>query len=174
MSTTYVVIEENNIQFYLLKIQRRGYDVYCFPPDLGAHVSLHESGQSNITYDSSNSEPAPMTLMQDEAGISKGRGIEAESIKDIGRSTCICVALIDVGSLATEYREFNRTTRNSFVIDKETALGDSAWLEIGVWAVPARNEISFTFNNPQVLDHQIYKLQDVEPQLWIYAKPADA
>ena len=170
--TMYVVVEEHGVQYYLLKVVMRGYDVYCFPPGLGTHVSLHESGQSHFTRDSGTSEDPPMALMQGEAGAPSGRGVMSQGLRDCGRAVAICVAWVPVGSLAAYFREFTRTAPERFVIDKDRMLGSSDAVEIGIWAVPSRNQVSFGFNNREVADDQIYKVDRVEPQLWIYAKPS--
>ena len=167
----YVVIEEHNVQYYLLKVEIRGYDVYCFVPDLGTHLSLHESGQSHFTHDSATAEGPPLVLMQGEAGTPSGRGNMTSSLRDTGRAVSICSAIFMVDSLAADFREFKRTAQKRFVIDRDRMLGGSDVVEIGIWAVPARNKASFDFNNPEVAGHQIYKVDHVEPQLWIYARP---
>ncbi len=45
----YVVIDDGTNRYYLLKVERRGLDVYCFPPHLGMHVSVHASGEIHFT-----------------------------------------------------------------------------------------------------------------------------
>ena len=44
-------------------------------------------------------------------------------------------------------------------------------VEVGVWAVPARNQVSFEFNNPNISADLLYKVADCEPQIWVYARP---
>ena len=51
MIEIFIVIKDGTNQYYLLKVQRRGFDVYCFPPHLGVHYSLPESGEAHFQPD---------------------------------------------------------------------------------------------------------------------------
>jgi len=44
-------------------------------------------------------------------------------------------------------------------------------VEVGVWAAPVRNKVSFEFNNPNIPADLLYKVAYCEPQIWIYARP---
>jgi hypothetical protein len=57
------------------------------------------------------------------------------------------------------------------VIDKKLLPKDAGGVEVGVWAVPDRNKISFEFNNPGISADLLYKVTKCEPQIWIYARP---
>lgn len=77
-SEIYVVIDDGINRYYLLKVIRRGFDVYCIPPHLGIHFSVHESGRSHFTYEDTpgkNGDQIPVALMSGEAGTMIGRAL---------------------------------------------------------------------------------------------------
>ena len=57
------------------------------------------------------------------------------------------------------------------MIDTDLLSKDTKLIEIGVWAVPDRNKVSFEFNNPNIPADLLYKVAHCEPQIWIYARP---
>jgi hypothetical protein len=161
-------------QYYLLKVIRRGFDVYCIPPHLGVHYSLHESGESHFLHEQKAAKPGeepPMILVMGEAGVPIGKGILRAPLGDLGRASGICTAIFSIDSLSQDFRKFNRNVRESFVIDVELFPKDITGVEVGVWAVPARNKISFEFNNANIAADLLYKIDQCEPQIWIYARP---
>jgi hypothetical protein len=174
MIELFVVITDGTHQYYLLKVQRHGFDVYCFPPHLGIHVSLHESGESHFRFEEKTGETGkepPVVLMAGEAGTPVDGGIMCASLKDLGRAAGICTACYPIDSLGKDFQGFNRKPKECFVIDKGLFSEDTKIIEIGVWAVPARNKVSFEFNNPNISADLLYKVDQCEPQIWIYAKP---
>ena len=174
MVEVFVAIADGTHQYYLLKIQRRGFDVYCFPPHLGIHFSLHESGVSHFRFEEkaggTGREP-PVVLLGGEAGKPIGSGIIGESLNELGRAEDICTALYPIDSLGEDFQEFNRKPKELSVINKGLFSKDIDFIEIGVCAVPARNEISFEFYHPNISADLLYKVSQCEPQIWIYAKP---
>ncbi len=112
-----------------------------------------------------------MVLQEGEAGIPIGKGIIRTSLKDLGRASGICTAIYPIDSLSSDFRKFNRNAGECFVIDKGLFSEDASFVEIGVWAVPARNKVSFEFNNPNIPTDLLYKVAYYEPQIWIYARP---
>lgn len=169
-----VVIKDGTTQYYLFKIQMRGLDVYCIPPHLGAHFSLHESGESHIRFEEKAEESGkePQVVLQSgEAGKPINGGFICASLKDLGRAVGICSALYPIDSLGKDFQEFNRTPRECFVIDKSSFSNSVIMIEVGVWAVPDRNKVSFEFNNRNISENLLYKVTSCEPQIWIYAKP---
>lgn len=60
-----------------------------------------------------------------------------------------------------------------FVIDKKLFPKDNRGVEVGIWAVPERNRISFEFNNQDIPEKLLYKVIQCEPQIWIYARPLE-
>ena len=172
-ATVFVVIREGAALYYLLKVIRRGFDVYCIPPHLGMHYSLHESGEAHFRHERNVTNPEaqpPMVLMDGEAGIRVGDGIVRAPLADLGRACGICSAMCPIGSLSNDFGSFNRSPQNCFVIDATEFPAGTDWIEVGVWAVPTRNEVSFAFSIPDIAAPLLYKLAEVEPQLWIYAR----
>jgi hypothetical protein len=170
----FVVIKEDTHQYYLLKVQRKGFDVYCFHPGLGAHHTVHESGVTHFTKEPESSKPRaelPIMMFSGEAGTPHENGFIRKSLKDLGAASCIYHTIYQIDSLSKEYKEFNRSVGECFVIDKGLFSKDAELIEIGVWAVPARNEISFQFNNPDIPAGLLYKVTHCDPQIWIYARP---
>ena len=170
----FIVIMDGSDRYYLLKVIRRGFDVYCIPPHLGMHFSLHESGESHFQSEGQAEEPRdelPIALVMGEAGMLAGKGIIRASLRELGRACGICSAIYPIGSLSQDYRKFYRSVENCFVIDKSLFSDDTSLIIIGVWAVPARNMISFEFNNPNIPENMLYKIVHCEPQIWIYACP---
>ncbi len=171
----FVVMKDGDNMYYFLKIERRNFDVYCFPPHLGAHFSLHTSGKSHIrtegTAGKSGKEP-PVVLQSGEAGKCIDDGIICASLKDIGRAVGVCTVHYPIDSLGNDFQKFNQTLKECFVIDKDLYFGNVKGIEIGVWAVPERNKDSFEFNNQTISNSLLYKVEQCEPQIWIYAQPS--
>ncbi len=174
MIEVFVVIKDGTHQYYLLKVQRRGFDIYCFLPDLGVHHSLHKSGESHFRYEgkaAEHGEEPPVALVMGEAGTPIKNGIRSTSLRGLGRASGICSAIFSIGSLSQDFRKFNKGARECFVIDKGLFSKDTRGVVVGVWAVPERNMVSFAFNNPNILENLLYKVAQCEPQIWIYACP---
>jgi len=174
MIEIFIVIKDSINRYYLLKVVRRGFDVYCIPPDLGVHYSLHESGESHFRSEGKAAKPReepPVALVMGEAGTPIGKGIVRASLGDLGRASGICTAIFSIDSLSRDFRKFNRSEGECFVIDTELFSKDIRGIEVGVWAVPDRNKISFEFNNPNIPANLLYKVSQCEPQIWIYARP---
>lgn len=170
----FVVIDDGTDLYYLLKVQRRGFDVYCIPPHLGIHFSLHESGEAYIRPERKAAKPRkepPVLLMHGEAGMLIDKGIIRAPLCDIGVGSGICTAAFPIDSLTVDFEKFDRTPAECFVIDRDLIPGATSWVEIGVWAVPERNKVSFDQNIPNIPDALLYKVVQCEPQIWIYARP---
>ena len=172
----FVVIKDGTHRYYLLKVQRRGFDVYCFPPHLGVHYSLHESGESHFRFEgkaAKHGEEPPVALVMGEAGIFIGEVIKCARLDNLGHASGICTATYSIDALSNDFQEFYRSAEKCFVIDidKEPFSKDTKGVEVGVWAVPDRNRISFESNNPNIPEDLLYKLAQCEPQIWIYARP---
>ena len=133
------MIKDGTHRYYLLKIQRRGFDVYCIPPHLGVHHSLHRSGESHFRFEwkakKTGKEP-PVVLQGGEAGIPIDEGIMCASLRGLGLASGICTAIYPIDSLSHDFQEFNRSAGECFVIDKGLFSKDTSLIEIGVWAVP--------------------------------------
>ena len=174
MIEIFIVIKDNTDWYYLLKVIRRGFDVYCIPPHLGIHYSLHESGESHFRSEGKASKPReelPVALVMGEAGIPSGKGIIRAPLSDLGRASGICTAIYPIDALSKDFQKFDRSAAECFVIDTELFSKDTKGVEVGVWAVPDRNKVSFGFNNPNIPADLLYKVTQCEPQIWIYARP---
>jgi hypothetical protein len=170
----YIVIKEGSYKYYLLKVQKYGFDVYCFPPHLGIHHSLHESGEMHFKSEKPTSKPRdeiPIALIMGEAGTPIDDGIKCTPLNGLGVACGICTAVYPINMLEKNFRKFTRSAKECFIIDKGLFSKDTKLVQIGVWAVPARNKISFEYNNPDIPENLLYKVTDCEPQIWIYAKP---
>ena len=168
------MIKDGNDQYYLQKVVRHGFDVYCIPPNLGVHYSLHESGESHFRHERKSvksGDGSPMALVMGEAGTPFGEGIIRAPLSDLGRASCICSAVFSIHSLSQDYQTFNRGGVECFVIDAGLFPKGTRGVEVGVWAVPARNKASFEFNNRDVPTNLLHKVAYCEPQIWIYARP---
>lgn len=168
------MIKDGTDRYYLLKVVRRGFDVYCIPPHLGMHYSVHESGEAHFRFEGKAEEPGeepPVALVEGEAGTPIGKGIIRAPLRGLGRASGICTALYPTNSLSNDFRKFDRSAGECFVIDTDLFPKDTSLVEIGVWAVPDRNKVSFEFNNPNIPADLLYKVAQDEPQIWIYARP---
>ncbi len=171
-----LVVRDNHDAYYLLKVIRTGYDVYCIVPRLGAHLSLHESGVSHIQGEGTNVDPErqpPVAVISGSAGIRQGNGFVVASIKNLEGATSICSVIyssIDKLSEA-EYRKFNRNTEGCFVIDTNSLSENHSGLEVGVWAVAKNGQTQFEFNNHDIPEKMLFKDDRSEPEIWVYARP---
>ena len=162
------MIQDGTDRYYLLKVMRRGFDVYCIPPHLGVHYSLHGSGESHFRYEekaAKSGEEPPVALVMGEAGTPIGKGIIRAPLSDLGCASGICTAIFSIDSLSQDFRKFNRSAGEFFVIDAELFPKGTRGVEVGVWAVPARNKVSFEFNNPDIPTHLLYKVVYFEPRI---------
>jgi hypothetical protein len=175
MIEVFIIIADGTHCYYLLKVQRRSFDVYCFPPNLGIHVSLHKSGEFHFRFEENTKKPGketpPVVLMAGEAGKPFNGGIICASLKGLGHAVGICTALFPIDSLGNNFQDFNRTLRECFVIDKSVFSKSITMIEVGIWAVPDKNKISFKYNNRNISEGLLYKMASCEPQIWIYAQP---
>ena len=168
------MIKDGTHRYYLLKVERRGFDVYCFLPHLGVHYSLHRSGESHFKFEGKAKKPReepPVALVMGEAGTPIKNGIRSASLRGLGRASGICTAIFSIASLSHDFRKFNRSAGECFVIDKELFPENVTEILVAVWAVPERNKVSFEFNNPNIPANLLYKVAQCEPQIWIYARP---
>jgi len=174
MIEVFIVVKGGADWYYLLKVVRRGFDVYCFLPDLGVHHSLHESGEAHFRSEGKVAKPRrepPVALIMGEAGTPIKNGIRSASLCGLGHASGICTAILSIDSLSKDFRRFDRSAGECFVIDRELFPKDAGGVEVGVWAVPDRNKVSIEFNNPNISANLLYKLTQCEPQIWIYARP---
>ena len=110
--------------------------------------------------------------MMGPAGDVIPNGVLETPLADLGTASMICAAIFPISSLSEDFRRFNRKSTNCFVIDKEQLPKNTTGLEIGVWAVPERNKISFECHHRDVPADMVYRVTGCEPQIWVYARPA--
>ncbi len=179
-----VLIKEDKERYRLLIVERRDFDVYCFIPYLGMHYSFHKSGEIYFRPEAKVPKPEeqpPVILMPGQAGTpiytgqrkdSRPKGWRCNSIRDLGRAEGIFVAIFaGIESLSQGYQKFNRNTKECFLIDKDLLPQNTYAVQIGVWAIPTRNPASFHYDHPNIPAHLLYKMEQYEPQIWIYAEP---
>jgi hypothetical protein len=169
----YISIKDGSLQYYLLKVVKRNFDVYCIPPNLGIHYTLHESGQSHFRYEAKpgdSVEQLPVALLMGEAGTLSDNNIVVSSIKDTGRALNICNVIFSIKELYNDFQKFDRKVSECFVIDKALFPSDTDSIMVGVWAVPERNKASFEFNNRDIDGALLYKVAHCDPQIWILAR----
>ena len=115
MISVFVVIKDGTDRYYLLKVVRHGLDIYCIPPHLGVHYSLHESGEAHFRFEGKAAEPGeepPVALVEGEAGTPIGRGIIRAPIGGLGRASGICTAIYSIDSLSHDFRSLIGVQRN--------------------------------------------------------------
>jgi hypothetical protein len=114
-----IVINDGHQTYYLLKIERKGFDVYCFPPHLGMHYSVHETGEAHFKVEPNPGNPvkAPRVILSDgEAGIPFCRGSIRAPLSNLGRAVGICWAMLPINSLSTDFEIFNRSPKECFIM----------------------------------------------------------
>jgi hypothetical protein len=178
------LIKEGKKRYRLLIVERRDFDVYCFIPHLGTHYSFHNSGKIYFRPEGKIVQPEdqpPVILMPGQAGrpiyssqqkSSLPIGWQCNSIRDLGRAEGIFTAIFaGIELLNQSYQEFKRNTKDYFLIDKDLLPQNTYAIQIGVWAIPTRNPASFHYEHPNIPAHLLYKVEQYEPQIWIYAEP---
>ena len=174
MISVCVVIKDGTDLYYLLKVEQRGRDIYCFIPDLGVHYSVHKSGEAHFRSEGKATEPEegpPVVLVEGEAGTLIDGNTIRSPLCGVGRAAGICTGIYLITSLSDDFRKFNRSEKECFVIDTVLLSKNTKSIVIGVWTVPARNEVSFQPYNPNIPAGLLYKVAQYEPQIWIYAQP---
>lgn len=174
----YVVMQDGTRRYYLMKVQRRDNDVYCFAPGSGVHLSRHSRHDPPVSHFRPDVEPgdtgtaSSVVLMPGEAGRFVGDDIISSPLTDdLGVSTGICHAICThINRLSDNYREFTKTGKPCFVIDRAWLPADAGMVTIGVSAVPGRNTKSFQSDHPNVPPQLLFKVAAPEPQIWICAE----
>jgi len=96
MTPVFVVMKDGTDRYYLLKVVRRGLDIYCIPPHLGVHYSLHKSGEAHFRSERKAAElkeEPPVALVEGEGGTPIARGIIRAPLGGLGRASGICTAI---------------------------------------------------------------------------------
>jgi len=84
--------------------------------------------------------------MDGEAGTPIANGIMRASLSGLGSACGICTAIYPVDSLGSDFRRLGPESSRMFVVDKGLMPKGYGWVEIGVWAVPDKNQVSFYDN----------------------------
>jgi hypothetical protein len=169
-----VVLQDGIDRFYLLRVERRDLDVYCFVPKLGAHFSRHRSGESHFRQERKSLSPddQPPVIMIGPAGEVVPNGILEAPLADPGSASRICTAVFPIRKPVEDFQRFGRKTVDCFIIDARMLPKDTTGLEIGVWAVRERNKISFEWDHRDIPADMVHKVTKCAPQIWVYARPA--
>lgn len=169
-----VLIKDGDSYYYVLKVEHRGSETFCFPPDAGFHFTEHESGEAHIQAEENEKRPAkgiPIGITTGSAGPPCGSGFRHENPKGLGSSNLITSLLVLIDSLDSAYQKYQRDVAGCFIIDKALLPDDASLVNIQLWYVPSRNEASFWFNNKDVPECLVYKVIRCEPQIWAFAEP---
>jgi hypothetical protein len=170
----FVTISDGTHEYYLLKVIKHDEDIYCIPPHLGIHYSLHKSGKSHFRHEGQQASPEkqpPVALIMGEAGKPINGGIICGRTTNAGRASCICTAIFPINSLSHDFQKFNRRPIEKYVINSRFFPQQTMAVEIGIWEVPTRNTASFELNKPNISITMLYKTSCCEPQIWIYTSP---
>lgn len=169
-----VVLQNGSDRFYLLRVERRNFDVYCFVPNLGGHLSRHRSGESHFKAESKlvSPEEQPPVIMIGPAGEPIKNGVVETSLANLGIASRILTAIFPTNCPSKDFPRFCRKTTRCFVVDTDTLPKTTSGLEVGVWAIPESNRISFECHHNDVPSHMVYKVTECEPEIWVFARPA--
>lgn len=168
------LIKDGGDYYYILKIEHRDSETFCFFPDGGFHFTEHESGEAHIQPERNEGRPAegiPIAITTGSAGPPYGSGFRHETPRDLGAASSITELIVPLDSINLEFRKYNRSIEGCFIIDKALFPKDTSLVHIGLWYVPSRNKASFEFNNQDIPENLLYKVTQCEPQIWIFAKP---
>jgi hypothetical protein len=169
-----VLIKDGDSYYYVLKVESRDSETFCFLPDAGFHFTEHQSGEAHIQAEKNEGKPAkgiPIGITTGGAGSPCGSGFKHEAPRDLGSSSLITDLLVPLASLDSEYQRYHRNVEGCFIIDKALLPNNTSLVHIGLWHVPSRNEASFWFNNKDISERLLYKVTKCEPQIWACAEP---
>jgi len=167
-----ILIRDRGDYYYILKVEHRDLETMCFYPNAGFHFTEHKSGEAHIRAEKNvkrATEGIPIAITTGSAGEPCGEGFRHKTPKGLGVAYSITDLLIPLDSLHSEFRKYNRSVEDSFVIDRGLFPNDTSIVHIGLWYVPSRNKASFNFNNPNIPEYLLYKVTQCEPQIWAYA-----
>jgi hypothetical protein len=176
----YVVMKDGPRQYYLLKVQRHCAQVVCTAPGAGTHFTRHSDHSPYLSHIRPDNIPSgacresPVFFMGAEAGeiLESGGSIQTvvKPLAGLDGSTGICNAIVSqINCLSDNFREFTKTGKQCFVIDRAWFPADAESVTIGVYAVPHRNQIGFQSDHPNLPPHLLFRVTTCEPQVWICA-----
>jgi len=107
--------------------------------------------------------------MGGEAEVLSGNGIIRTPLRDLSVAIGVCTEFFPIDSLDYDFKTLDRSSKECFVADKSKFPSTTSSIEVEIWAVPERYKTSFEWNKPGISSDFLYKLAEVEPQIWIYA-----
>ena len=168
-----VLIKDGANYYYILKVEHRASETFCFFSDAGFHFTEHKSGEAHIQAEKDEERPAkgiPIFITTGSAGQPYGSGFRHETPEDLGVAYSITDLFVPLDSLDSEFQKYQRNVEECFIIDKALLPEGTSLVHIGLWYVPSRNEASFEFNNKGIPENLLCKVTQCEPQIWVFAK----
>jgi len=172
----YIVIKDGTNYYYIMKVEHRGSETFCFLPNAGFHFTEHESGEAHFRAERNKTKPAkgvPVAMTTGEAGVPFGEGFSHATPEDLGAAYSITTLCVPLDTLNTDFRKYHRSLEKCFVINKDLFPKDTNAVFIGLWYVPTRNITSFEWNNRNIHPDLLYKVEQCEPQIWAFAQSLD-
>lgn len=170
----HIIIKDSCDYYYILKVEHHNSETFCFYPDAAFHLTEHESGETHIKAEKNNKKATkgiPIVITTGEAGEPFGNGFRHKTPKSLGVGYSITDCIVPLDSLNADFRKYNKSLVECFVIYKDQFPKDTSLVHIGIWYVPSRNKASFEFNNPDIPEYLKYKVVQCEPQIWAFAEP---
>jgi hypothetical protein len=171
-----VLIKDRDSYYYILKVEHRDSETFCFFPDAAFHFTEHQSGEAHIQAERNEERPAkgiPIVITTGSAGQPCGSGFRHETPKDLGVAYLITDFLVPLDSLDSEFRKYHRSVVECFIIDRALLPDNTSLVHIELWYVPSRNKASFWFNNKDIPERLLYRVTQCEPQIWAFAEHFD-
>lgn len=142
-----LLIKDDEIHYYILKLERHKSETFVFFPSAGFHFTEHQSGKAHIQTEDRTVKEISIGITTGEAGLSCGSGFGHEIPEDLGAARSITDLFVLLDYLETEYPKYYRNAEGCFIIGKALLPNNTSLVHIGLWYVPSRNEASFWFNN---------------------------
>jgi len=169
-----ILIKDGCDYYYILKVEHHDSETLCFYPDAGFHFTEHKSGEAHIRVEKNRkraTEGIPIAITTGSAGEPFGKGFRHMTPKALGVGCSITDLLVPLDSLLSEFRKYNQSVEECFVVNKDLCPKDTSLVHIGLCYVPSRNKASFEFNNPDIPEYLLYRVDRCEPQIWAFAVP---
>ena len=176
-SAVNVVVRDEGQLFRLLKVERRGDDIYGFIPGLGQHYSQHASGQTHFRKEVGRGTTVqPPVIVMSGVGEPTSEGIRVASgthMRDFGRADAVFTVWFAWSTPKEDYPPFrNRSAEHSVQLDRGSFAPATEMIEIGVWTVSPRNKPSFYAPGGPASrpDFRLLFVDEAfDPQTWVYA-----
>lgn len=112
-----VLIKDGVNYYYILKVEHRNSETFCFFPDAGFHFTEHKSGEAHIQPEKNEERPAkaiPIAITTGSAGQPYGSGFRHETPRDLGVASSITDLIVPLDSLDSEFQKYNRSIEGVF------------------------------------------------------------